>query len=266
MPKRTDRLASRTTHKDGWAGLKAFTDARIALGRAGTSIPTAANLQFQLAHAMARDAVHLPLDVSGFLAGLEDFGLPVVEVESRVGDRREYLLRPDLGRRLSGQSVDRLREVSGEGHDLSLVIADGLSTTAIARQAIPFLEEFIGLASGSGFSLAPLVYVHNGRVAIGDEVGEILKARMVAVLVGERPGLSSPDSMGVYLTYAPRVGLTDESRNCISNVRAEGLPHVPAAETLHYLAKEAFRKKLTGVKLKDERMLSSAEATLLAEK
>jgi len=259
MPKRRTpaTAGSPLCLEDGWGKLKAFTDARIALGRAGTSLPTAAHLSFQLDHARARDAVHLPLDVPGFLKDLNNLGLPALEVSSRTVDRREYLLRPDLGRRLAPESAERLWERSEKPHDLALVISDGLSSAAIARQALPFLAAFLAEA-GKTLDLAPTTYVHRGRVAVGDEVGELLHARLVAILIGERPGLSSPDSMGVYLTYGPRVGLTDESRNCISNVRPEGLPPARAAETLYYLVSRAMERGLTGVNLKDEREIAPA--------
>ncbi|WP_419786780.1 ethanolamine ammonia-lyase subunit EutC [Pseudodesulfovibrio sp.] len=241
--------------EDGWEKLKAFTDARIALGRAGTSLPTAAHLAFQLDHARARDAVHLPLDVRSFIKDLDNLGLPALELFSRTEDRREYLLRPDLGRRLAPESSERLWVRKEQPHDLALVVSDGLSSAAIARQALPFLTAFLA-EIGKTLDLAPTTYVHRGRVAVGDEVGELLNAKMVAILIGERPGLSSPDSMGVYLTYGPRVGLTDESRNCISNVRPEGLPPAQAAETLYYLISGAQEKGLTGVNLKDEREIA----------
>ncbi|MEF2230723.1 MAG: ethanolamine ammonia-lyase subunit EutC [Pseudodesulfovibrio sp.] len=244
-------------HEDGWRSLKSFTDARIALGRAGTSLPTAAHLAFQLDHARARDAVHLPLDVKGFLDSLAGIGLTPVELHSRVADRRQYLLRPDLGRRLAPESAAGLEKLDAPPTDLALVVADGLSSAAIERQALPFLRAFLGEV-GDRLTLAPTAYVNLGRVAVGDEVGERLNARMAAVLIGERPGLSSPDSMGVYLTYGPRVGLTDESRNCISNIRPEGLHPADAASTLHYLVKGAMEKGLSGVRLKDERELSPA--------
>lgn len=258
--------------RDAWAALRAHTDARIALGRAGVSLPTAACLDFQLAHARARDAVHLPLAREKLFAELgalfDTPDLPLLELRSRVRDRQEYLVRPDLGRRLDDDSAARLHAVAAKGtpradgslFDLAIVIADGLSTAAIQRQAAPFLHAFLPLAAARGLALAPPCYVDMGRVAVGDDAGQCLKAKAVAVLIGERPGLSSPDSMGIYMTYAPSVGLTDERRNCISNIRPEGFPPAQAARTLDYLLGKALALGLSGVNLKDDQVLDNAEA------
>jgi ethanolamine ammonia-lyase small subunit len=233
-----------------WQALRRFTDARIALGRAGVSQPTEAQLAFQLAHARARDAVHAALDVarlaSTFEAGL---GLPCMRLHSAAADRHVYLQRPDLGRRLDAAS--RAALTAGD-HDLAIVVADGLSALAIEQNALPYLEALLPRLALDGWSLAPLAIVEQGRVAVGDEVGQVLGAKSVLVLIGERPGLSSPDSMGLYFTWGPRVGLTDESRNCISNVRPAGLGYADAAARLHYLLAEARRRGLSGVQLKDE--------------
>lgn len=265
--------------RDAWAALRAHTDARIALGRAGVSLPTAACLDFQLAHARARDAVHLPLAREELFADLRalftESGLPLLEARSRVRDRQEYLVRPDLGRRLDDASAARLREAAANAatatprandtlFDLAIVIADGLSTAAIQRQAAPFLRAFLPLTAARGLALAPPCFVDMGRVAVGDEAGECLKARVVAVLIGERPGLSSPDSMGIYMTYAPSVGLTDERRNCISNIRPEGFPPAQAARTLGYLLGKALALGLSGVNLKDDQMLDGEAPTAIA--
>lgn len=258
--------------RDAWAALRAHTDARIALGRAGVSLPTAACLDFQLAHARARDAVHLPLAREKLFAELgalfDTPDLPLLELRSRVRDRQEYLVRPDLGRRLDDDSAARLHAVAAKGtpradgslFDLAIVIADGLSTAAIQRQAAPFLHAFLPLAAARGLALAPPCFVDMGRVAVGDDAGQCLKAKAVAVLIGERPGLSSPDSMGIYMTYAPSVGLTDERRNCISNIRPEGFPPAQAARTLDYLLGKALALGLSGVNLKDDQVLDNAEA------
>ena len=258
--------------RDAWAALRAHTDARIALGRAGVSLPTAACLDFQLAHARARDAVHLPLAREELFAELGTLfdtpDLPLLELRSRVRDRQEYLVRPDLGRRLDDESAARLHAVTAKGmpradgtlFDLAIVIADGLSTAAIQRQAAPFLRVFLPLAAAHGLALAPPCFVDMGRVAVGDDAGQCLKAKAVAVLIGERPGLSSPDSMGIYMTYAPSVGLTDERRNCISNIRPEGFPPAQAARTLDYLLGKALALGLSGVNLKDDQVLDNAEA------
>lgn len=244
-----------------WQALRRFTDARIALGRTGVSQPTASQLAFQLAHAQARDAVHHPLDVVRLVDSLETgLGLATgncLRLHSAAPERQAYLQRPDLGRRLDPASRSQLEARGAAGCDLALVLADGLSAQAIGQNALPFLQALWPRIAAEGWTLAPLSIVEQGRVAVGDEVGALLGARMVLLLVGERPGLSSPDSMGLYFTWAPRVGLTDESRNCISNVRPAGLRHEQAAAKAHYLLAQACRRNLTGVGLKDE---SSAEA------
>jgi len=237
-----------------WQGLRRFTAARIALGRAGVSQPTASQLDFQLAHAQARDAVHQALDVAALRRGLAELQLTDIALHSAAGSRQVYLQRPDLGRQLDPAARAALQAQHGwaSGCDLAIVVADGLSALAIERNALPFLRALLRRVQQEGWTLAPVVIVEQGRVAVGDEAGEVLGARAVLVLIGERPGLSSPDSMGLYLTWAPRVGLTDESRNCISNVRAAGLGHEAAAAKLHYLLAQACRRGLTGVALKDE--------------
>jgi len=238
-----------------WQSLRRFTPARIALGRAGTSLPTEPHLEFQLAHARARDAVHHPLAIEPLRAALEQRGREVVALHSAAGDRLIYLQRPDQGRRLDRDSRSRLEERAGrskEGFDAAFVIVDGLSAFAIEENAVPFLDAVLGKLDHEGWRIAPVAIVEQGRVAVGDEVGQVLGAGTVAVLIGERPGLSSPDSMGIYLTYNPRVSTTDAQRNCISNIRREGMSCELAAHKLHYLMSEARRRKLTGVELKDE--------------
>ena len=244
-----------TVIENPWQQLRRFTAARIALGRAGVSQPTASQLDFQLAHAQARDAVHQALDVASLRQALRDeLQLTDIALHSAAGSRQVYLQRPDLGRRLDPAARAALQAQRGgaPGCDLAIVVADGLSALAIERNALPFLRALLPRVQQEGWTLGPIVIVEQGRVAVGDEVGEVLGARAVLVLIGERPGLSSPDSMGLYLTWAPRVGLTDESRNCISNVRAAGLGHEAAAAKAHYLLAQAFRRRLTGVALKDE--------------
>jgi len=250
-----------------WQTLRQFTAARIALGRAGVSLPTSPQLAFQLAHAQARDAVHLALDAQQLRRQLTDAGIAGSEacriLDSAAGDRQTYLQRPDLGRRLSDMSRSELApagqaqgQEEGRGsdriYDLAIVIADGLSSLAIARHAVPFLAALQQRTSGHGWKQAAPTIVRQGRVAIGDEVGSLLGARLVAVLIGERPGLSSPDSMGLYLSWMPRVGMADSERNCISNIRPAGLSYAEAAFRLDYLMQEASRRQLTGVGLKDE--------------
>lgn len=236
-----------------WTSLRAFTPARIALGRAGVSQPTRAHLAFQLAHAQARDAVHAELDINRLLADLAAAGHPGIHVHSAAGNRSTYLRRPDLGRRLDAGSVATLREhrrSDGEPYDVVFVVADGLSAFAVQQHAVPLLEETLSALRDEAWRIAPVVVVEQGRVAIGDEVGEILRATLAVVLIGERPGLSSPDSLGVYLTWEPRIGKTDAERNCISNIREAGLSYAAAGRTLSYLMREARRRALSGVALK----------------
>lgn len=244
-----------------WALLKEYTDARIGLGRAGISIPTSHSLAFQLAHAQAQDAVHLPLDVEYVIEQLGNINLnqeiftPIL-LHSQAVNRTVYLQRPDLGRRLDKKSIEILKKVNtlkDEKYDLSIVIVDGLSSLAIKENAQIFIKKLIEVLnfSSQDWKIAPITIVQQGRVAIGDEVGQILNSKISIVLIGERPGLSSPDSMGLYLTYNPKVGLTDESRNCISNIRIEGLSYEEAVKKTMYLLKESRKLELSGVNLKD---------------
>ena len=247
---------------DPWQALRQFTAARIALGHTGVSQPTSAQLDFQLAHARARDAVHQSLDSARLAAALEaawpGSASPLL-LHSAAENRNVYLQRPDLGRRLAAPSRARAHAARGDSaFDLSIVIADGLSALAVMQHAAPLLRSLSTLLAPESWTAAPLAIVEQGRVALGDEVGELLGAKIVVVLIGERPGLSSPDSMGLYITWAPRIGLTDERRNCISNVRPAGLGYEDAAHKLHYLLTEARRRQLTGVGLKDETGAASA--------
>lgn len=238
---------------DPWFHLKRHTPARIALGRSGVSLPTHEVLGFSLAHAQARDAIHLPLDTDALCAALRADGWPEpLLLHSRAPDRHEYLLRPDLGRRLDDASLEHLIQWRQRqaAPTLALVVGDGLSALGIQRHAAPLLHA-VRQALGAGIALAPPMVVRQARVAVADEVGEHLGARMVAMLVGERPGLSSPDSVGVYLTLAPRVGCTDAQRNCISNIRPAGQDVTTAARRLAWLVREGLRLGQTGVTLKD---------------
>ena len=238
-----------------WAHLRQLTPARIALGRAGTSLPTDAQLDFQFAHAQARDAVHLTFDCAELAAQIEQQGHSCLQLHSAAPDRNTYLQRPDLGRRLSDESaieLDKHAQQNGAGYDLAIVVADGLSALAVQRHALPLLQRIEEQIERDGWSLAPISLVQQSRVALGDEVGERLKAKMVVMLVGERPGLSSPDSLGLYFTYDPKVGRNDADRNCISNIRLEGLSYNLAAHRLIHLMREACRRELSGVNLKDE--------------
>lgn len=246
-----------------WQQLRQLTPARIALGRAGTSLPTAPQLDFQFAHAQARDAVHAPLDCAALADSLASLGLDCLHLHSAAKDRDTYLQRPDLGRRLDEASAERLRAYRANHHhacDLAIVIADGLSALAIERHARPFLQALLDGVRSEGWALAPICLVQQGRVAVADEVGERLGAKMSVILIGERPGLSSPDSLGLYFTYGPKIGLTDASRNCISNVRLEGLAYATAAFRLMYLMREACRRQFSGVELKDETELPTLSA------
>jgi len=221
---------------DPWTGLRELTSARIALGRAGHSLPTRELLAFQLAHAKARDAVGRALDLTMFNESLL--------LHSAARDRATYLRRPDLGRRLDAESAGR---ITRGDWDAALIVADGLSAAAIHRHARPFLDAL--LAELADWSIAPVCVVEQGRVAIGDEIGERMGAKLAVVLIGERPGLSSPDSMGVYLTWSPRIGRTDAERNCVSNIRAEGLEPVLAARRVAAIMRAAREQRITGVEL-----------------
>lgn len=237
------------------AELTKLTPARIALGRSGASLPTREVLRFGMAHAQARDAVHAPFDAEDVSSRLAALSVEVVQVDSAARSREEYLRRPDLGRRLSSESREALM-VRRDDFDLAIIVADGLSSTAVHQNAVPLLAVLLPPLARQGLRLAPIVVGREARVALGDEIGEALGARAVAVLIGERPGLSSPDSLGAYLTFAPRTGLTDANRNCISNIRPGGLGYEQAAFKLSWLIAEAFRRSLTGVGLKDESELA----------
>jgi ethanolamine ammonia-lyase small subunit len=239
---------------DPWEDLRAHTLARLALGRTGAALPTTELLRFGLAHAQARDAVHIPLDAAVLATQLQALGCATHLVHSAAPDRATYLLRPDLGRRLCDADARVLRALGdqrndGDAVDLLLVVADGLSSLAVARQAPPLIDA-IRQQAPAGWQLGPVVIARQARVALGDEVGALLGARLVAVLIGERPGLSSPDSLGIYLTWHPQVGRNDAQRNCISNVRPEDMPPAAAAR-LWWLSQEARHLGLTGVGLKD---------------
>ncbi|MGO4675425.1 ethanolamine ammonia-lyase subunit EutC [Bosea sp. 2YAB26] len=234
-----------------WAALTRLTPARIALGRAGASLPTREVLRFGLAHAQARDAVHIPFRPEEVAAELAALSLETVQVESAAPSRDLYLRRPDLGRRLSPEAQAMLQARRG-AFDFAFVVADGLSSTAVQQNAAPLIAAMLPLLQRQGLTLAPVVIASQARVALGDEAAEALGARLVAVLIGERPGLSSPDSLGVYLTFAPRRGLSDATRNCVSNIRPGGLSFEHAAVKLAWLTREALRRSLTGVELKDE--------------
>jgi ethanolamine ammonia-lyase small subunit len=226
--------------------LRRYTAARVGLKRAGSGLATCEVLDFQLAHAQARDAVHAALNVPSLLDGLRERGLPGCVLRSAAPDRATYLRHPDLGRTLNPESAAKL---AAAPCDLVFVVADGLSALAVTRHALPLLDEVLRLLGGQ-WSVGPICIVEQGRVAIGDAIGAALPAKMSVVLIGERPGLSSPDSLGAYITWAPRPGRTDAERNCISNIRPEGLGYAAAARMLAFYLHEALRQKLTGIGLK----------------
>jgi len=251
-----------------WLELRRLTPARIALGRTGTSLPTQAQLDFQYAHAQARDAVHLAFDHQGIRAQLTERGRESLLLHSAATDRHSYLQRPDLGRRLdeaSAQILDDYATAHPGGVDLAIVVADGLSALAVHRHTLPFLARLEEQIAADGWSVSPVILVEQGRVAVADEVAQRLGAKMSVILIGERPGLSSPDSLGLYFTYNPKVGLTDAYRNCISNVRLEGLSYGMAAHRLVYLMREACRRQLSGVNLKDEAQVQTLDSENTAD-
>lgn len=248
------------TNDTAWLNLRRFTEARIGLGRAGSALPIREVLRFAMAHAQARDAVTTPIDWAPIEATLGSAALSTIRVESAAPDRDTYLRRPDLGRRLSASSRQQLADAAGGSPDLLILVADGLSSTGVAANAIEVIKRLLPFVRQNGWSLAPVVLASQGRVALGDDAGEVLGARAVLVLIGERPGLSSPDSLGAYLTFAPRVGRKDGERNCVSNIRAGGLGADEAAFKINWLLREAFRRGLTGVALKDESVFQLDDA------
>lgn len=233
------------TRGDLWARWRRTTKARIGLGRSGDALPTAPLLEFQAAHSRARDAVHGAADFDTLAQALQPH--PTIRVRSQAGDRATYLRRPDLGRRLDPASSALLQP--GD-YDLALVIADGLSARAVDSHAASVAK--LCIEKLPHWRIAPIVLADQARVALGDEIGEGLKAAAVAVLIGERPGLSVADSLGIYLTWAPRRGRADSERNCISNIHAAGMSHAAASDLLVWLLREAKRRKLSGIDLKVE--------------
>jgi ethanolamine ammonia-lyase small subunit len=243
-----------------WRNLREYTGARIALGHCGVSMPTEEHLSFQMNHAMARDAVNLPLDLEKLRKDIiKELVLPREKepliVSSSASSRKEFLIRPDLGRILSSESREKLVKAATiiPEPDVAIIIGDGLSAIAMETNSIPFLKEFLPLIDQSGLTTAPLTLIQQCRVACGDDAASLFKARAAVILIGERPGLSSPDSMGIYLTWNPNPGkTTDAERNCISNIRPEGMDYRTAALKLAYLIEKAFRLELSGVGLKDD--------------
>jgi ethanolamine ammonia-lyase small subunit len=236
--------------------LRDLTPARVGLGRAGASLPTEALLGFTLDHARARDAVHAAFDAPAIIAGLRGLGLEAVEVSSRARERTDYLRRPDLGRSLDEASQHRLAGHGlagpGGGCRLAIVIGDGLSPAAVNAHAVPLIRSLVPRLAIEGIEIGHAVVASGARVALGDEIGAILGARMIVVLIGERPGLSASDSLGAYLTFAPKIGRTDAERNCVSNIRSAGLGYDDAAFRIAWLVREGLARGVTGVGLKDE--------------
>ena len=232
--------------------LRNLTPARVALGRAGASLPTKALLDFTLDHARARDAVHAPFDASALTAALGALGLESCAVASRAGDRQAYLKRPDLGRRLDQPSIDLLRSHGRPAGRLVIVIGDGLSPAAVQAHAVEVMRYLLPHLASEAIDIGDVVVASLARVALGDEIGALLNARMVVMLIGERPGLSAPNSLGAYLTFAPRVGRTDAERNCVSNIHREELSYEEAAFKIGWLVREGFRRHITSIALKDE--------------
>jgi ethanolamine ammonia-lyase small subunit len=238
---------------DPWHRLRSFTQARIAQGHAGCSLPTTALLDFQLAHALARDAIHQPWDIERFSEAVKILDLEPLCLATPVADRVQYLQRPDLGRRLDPSSRQMLLSRDQPAVDVALIISNGLSSIAVERHGARLLQAIVAAYERLRMHCGPICLVPNARVALADEIGALLKARLSVIVVGERPGLSAADSLGVYLTYAPQVGRTDADRNCISNIRPpDGLSYEAAAAKLAYLSYEALQRNLSGVALKDE--------------
>jgi ethanolamine ammonia-lyase small subunit len=232
--------------------LRHLTPARVGLGRAGASLSTQALLEFTLDHARARDAVHAELDISAIAAGLDALGLQALQVSSCAQSRKDYLRRPDLGRQLDAASRELLASGRRGRCDLAVVIGDGLSPSAVNVHAVELVRRLVAVMAPGGIELGPVVIASGARVALGDEIGALLGARMAAVLIGERPGLSAPHSLGAYLTFAPKAGCTDAMRNCVSNIHSSGLSYDEAAFKIAWLVREGLARGVTGVALKDE--------------
>jgi ethanolamine ammonia-lyase small subunit len=238
--------------------LRHLTPARVGLGRAGASLPTSALLEFTLDHARARDAVHAGFNAAVIVSGLDALGLRTLQVSSRAQSRKDYLRRPDLGRKLDAPSQDSLASGRRGPCDLAIVIGDGLSPSAVNAHAVELVGRLVAVLAPGGIELGPVVVASGARVALGDEIGALLGARMVVMLLGERPGLSAPHSLGAYLTFAPKAGCTDAMRNCVSNIHSAGLSYDEAALKIAWLVREGLARGITGVMLKDE---SGVQAT-----
>ncbi len=246
--------------RDPWTELCRYTSARIALGRRGGSQPTAAVLDFRLAHARARDAVQAPFDPAPIEAEFSRQGIPALRLTTRASNRADYLARPPAGRALAVDSRRRLEKLAAEcgRRDLVLIVSDGLSALAAERHAVAAAVPLIGLLKADGWSFFPVCVAPLARVKLQDEVGEILGARHALIFLGERPGLGSPDSLGAYFTYRPRSRCTDADRNCVSNIREGGLRPAEAAVRMAALLQESARRRLSGVALKDQTPASAS--------
>lgn len=236
---------------DLWKPLRSFTQARIALGRKGVSMPLEQVLAFKMAHAAARDAVFEQADWNSLQQALNEIGWESVRFHSKAKDRKEYLLDPEKGRSIETNKVFSVEPEYGK-YDISIIVADGLSARAVNSHAIKLLTALKPTLESLHYSLAPISLVHLGRVAISDEIGLLWSSKLVLILIGERPGLSSPDSLGVYLTYGPKIGNTDEKRNCISNIRPAGLSYDEAVSKIHFLISESMKNGWSGVELKEQ--------------
>ncbi|MGH8556896.1 MAG: ethanolamine ammonia-lyase subunit EutC [Methylococcales bacterium] len=254
-----NEITGKGVTRDGWDALKQYTSARIAIGRSGGSLPTSEWLNFRLAHARARDAVHLDFDPLKLADKIHATGSETLVLKTLAADRMTYLQRPDLGRRLDDESKNILSKRSGD-YDLSIIVSDGLSSMAVERQTLLLLECLLPKLQAKQWKLAPIIIAPFARVALEDEVGCLLNARIALILLGERPGLGSPDSLGAYLVFGPRSGNTDARRNCVSNIRPEGLGYPAAADTLDYLLDQARFRGMSGVLLKDNRKVSDYPA------
>lgn len=244
--------------RDPWQDFRRLTAARIALGRTGASLPTRELLDFGIAHARARDAVRAPFDAAQVCRDLTTAGLASIVVESNATHRGEYLRRPDLGRSLSATARQRLVDAAARSpdYDLAIIISDGLSAVAAQQHAPAIVTGLVTRLAAEGWTMTPVVVARFGRVALADEIGALLHARIALILIGERPGLGSPDSLGAYFIYGPRAGRTDADRNCVSNIRPDGLPYTAALEVLQHLLTASRHRRISGVQLKDERLLT----------
>jgi ethanolamine ammonia-lyase small subunit len=244
---------------DPWRRLREATPARIALGRSGGSLPTSEWLAFRAAHAAARDAVHIVFEANGLAAEIRSLGVETIVVDSAAASRDAYLRRPDLGRALSAASREQMAATANPvaAAYLAIIVSDGLSALAAHRQAVPLLAVLLPRLAADGWRLAPIIVARFGRVALEDQVGQLLGAEVALMLIGERPGLGSPDSLGAYLVFDPKPNNTDAQRNCVSNIRPEGLDPETAAETVYFLLTEARRRRISGVGLKNQRTLTS---------